>query len=39
MFSSIVSVFVLLTTVFCFAPNMHAPVGSGGPKYENEVLG
>lgn len=31
---------VPLTTVsFCFAPNMHAPVGSGGPKNENEVLG
>lgn len=35
-----VSVCLLLTTVsFCFAPNMHAPVGSGGPKNENEVLG
>lgn len=27
------------TNCFCFAPNMHAPVGSGGPKNENEVLG
>lgn len=33
-----VSVYVQLTTLsFCFAPNLHAPVGSGGP--ENEVLG
>lgn len=31
---------VLLTTLpFCFASNLHAPVGSGGLKKLNEVLG
>ena len=35
----IFSVHVLLTMSFCFASNMHAPVGSGGTKNINEVLG